>query len=130
MQTDNVGGIIATRIENSDGIWRRMARYDRMAHTHDDIETISEKIAYRKHIRYSKFETREVLERETTNKNIENIGTRLDKTRLDKNQMTRSVDSLKHSENHKPEVNLDPDPSSSDSLESSSSDLSYAADCI
>ena len=55
METDNVGnlldGIVATRKENSDGIWRRTARYDRMSHTHDDIESISEKIAYRKHIR-------------------------------------------------------------------------------
>ena len=55
METDNVGsrldGIVTTRIENSYGIWRRTARYDRMSHTHDDIEIISEKIAYRKHIR-------------------------------------------------------------------------------
>ena len=48
-------------IENSDGIRRRTARDDRMAHRHD-IETISKKIAYRKHIRDSDFETREVLE--------------------------------------------------------------------
>ena len=60
---------------------------NRMAHTHD-IETISEKTAYRKHIRDSEFETRKVLERETSNENIENIVTRLDKTRLDNNQMT------------------------------------------
>ena len=36
--------------------------------------------------------------------------------------MNRSVDSSERSEKHKPEVNLDPDPSSSDYLESSSSD--------
>ena len=60
-----------------------------MARMHDDIETISEKLAYCKHIRYSEFETREVLEREMSNQNIENIGTRLDKTRLDEDQMTR-----------------------------------------
>ena len=64
-----------------------------IALTHDDIETISKKIAYHKHIIDLEFETREVLERETSNKNIENIGTRLDKTRLDDNQMTRSTDS-------------------------------------
>ena len=63
METDNVGGIVATRIEHSYEIWRRTARNDRMAHTHDNIETISEKIAYRKHIRDLEFETREVLER-------------------------------------------------------------------
>ena len=58
-----------------------------MAHTHD-IETISEKMDYRKHIRYSEFETRKVFEQETSNENIENIVTRLDKTRLDNNQIT------------------------------------------
>ena len=92
MDTDNVvnclDGIVTTRIENSDGIWRPTDRDDRMAHTHDDIGTISEKIAYRKHIRDLEFETREVLERETLNKNIEKIETRMDKTRLDNNQMT------------------------------------------
>ena len=71
MERDNLGdlldGIVATRIENSDGIWRRTARDDRMAHTHD-IEIISERIAYRKHIRFLEFETREVLERETSKK--------------------------------------------------------------
>ena len=83
IETNDVGNllnsIVATRIENSDRIWRRTDRDDRMAHTHD-IETISEKIAYRKHIRDSEIETRKVFERETSNKNIENIVTRLDKT--------------------------------------------------
>ena len=79
MDTENVGnrldGIVTTRIEYSNRIWRRTTRDDRMAHTHDDIETISENIAYQKHIRDLEFETREVLERETSNKNIEHIGT-------------------------------------------------------
>ena len=73
IETENVGklldGIVATMIENSDRIWRRMSRDDRMAHTHD-IDTISEKIGYPKHIRYLEFETREVFDRETSNKNI------------------------------------------------------------
>ena len=73
IETENVGnlidGIVTTRIDNSDGIWRRTARDERMAHTHD-IETISEKIAHRKHIRDLEFETREVLEQETSNENI------------------------------------------------------------
>ena len=73
-----------------------------MEHTHDNIETIGKKIAYRKHIIDSEFETREVLERERSSKNIENIGTRLDKTRLEDNQMTQSTDSSEHSENHEP----------------------------
>ena len=86
----------------------------RMTLTHGDVETISEKLAYRKYIKDSDFETREVFEQKTSNRNIENIGTRLKTTRLDENQMTRSVDSSKRSENHEPEVNLDPEPSSSD----------------
>ena len=104
METDNVGhridGIVATRIEDPNMIWRPTDRDYRMAHTHDNIETISEKIAYRKHIRDSEFETRYFLEQETPNQNIENIGTRLNKTRLDDNQMTRSMDSSKLSKNH------------------------------
>ena len=79
IETNNVGnlldGIVATRIEKSNGIWRRTDRYNRMAHTHDDIETISKQIAYRKHIRDSSIENREVFERETSNENIENIVT-------------------------------------------------------
>ena len=113
---------VTTRIEDPNRIWRRTDRDDRMAHTHDNIETISKNIAYCKHIRDLEFETRDFLERETLNKNIENIVTRLDKTRLDDNQMTRSMDSLKRSEKHKQEVKMDPEPPSSDSLESSSSD--------
>ena len=63
---DLLDGIVATRIEKSNKIWRLMDRNDRMAHTHD-IETISVKISYRKHIRDSEFETRNVFERETPN---------------------------------------------------------------
>ena len=44
IETNNVGnlldGIVATRIENSNIIWRRTDRYDMMAHTHD-VENIS-----------------------------------------------------------------------------------------
>ena len=51
IETDNVGnlldGIVATRIKNSDGIWRRTDRDDRMAHTHY-IENIGKKIALSK----------------------------------------------------------------------------------
>ena len=68
-------------------------------------------------------ETREVLERETSNEKFENIGIPLDKTQLDNNQMTRSMHSSKNIEKHKPEVNPDPEPSSSDYSESLSSDL-------
>ena len=123
MQTDNVGHTIyyiaATRVVDQDGIWRPTDRDVRMAPTHGNIETISEKLAFRKYIRESEFETREVFERETSN---QNIGTRLDTTQLEKNKMTRSVDSSKRSKKHEPEVNPDPEPSSSDFSESSSSD--------
>ena len=59
-----------------------------MATTHGDNETISEKLAYCKYIRDLGFETREIIERETSNKNIENIGTQIDKNQLDNNKMT------------------------------------------
>ena len=57
-----------------------------------------------------------------SNKNIENIGTRLDKTRLDENQITRSIDSSKRSEKYELGVKLYPEPLLSDSSESSSLD--------
>ena len=60
------------------GIWRPTDRDVKMAPTHGDIETIGEKLAYRKYIIDSEFETREVFEQETSNQNIENIGTRLE----------------------------------------------------
>ena len=86
-----------------------------MALTYGNIENISEKLEFCKYIRDSESETREVFERETSNQDIENIGTRLDKTRLDNNQMTRSTDSSKQIEKHKLEVKPEPEPSSSDS---------------
>ena len=88
MQTDNVGhrsnGSVATRVVDQYRIWRPTDRDIRTAPTHGEIETMSEKLAYRKFIKDSEFETREVFERE----NIENFVTRLDTTRLD-NQMTQ-----------------------------------------
>ena len=66
IETENVcdllGGIVATRIENYDGIWRLTERDDMMAHAHA-IETISEKIAYPKHVRDSEIETKNDFER-------------------------------------------------------------------
>ena len=102
---------------DQDGIWRPTDRDVITTPTHGEIEMINEKLAYRKFIKDSEIETREVFERE----NIENIGTQLETTQLD-DQMTRSVDSSKRSKKNEPEVKLDPDPSSSDSLDSSSSD--------
>ena len=80
MQTDNVGerrgGGVASRIADQDGIWRPTLSNIRTVPTHVKIESISEKLAYRKVIKDSEFETREVFERG----NIENIGTRLETT--------------------------------------------------
>ena len=121
MQTENVGhrsnGSVVTRVLDQESIWSPTDRDVITTPTHGEIETISEKLAYRKFIKDSEIETREVFERE----NIENIGTRLETTQLD-NQITQSVDSSKRSEKHEPEVNLDSDPPSSDSSDSSSSD--------
>ena len=59
METDNLGhqinGIVDTRIEYPNRIWRSTDSDDRMARTHDNIETMSEKIAYRKHMGDSEF---------------------------------------------------------------------------
>ena len=67
METNNVGhwndGSAATRVVDQDGIWRPTDRGVRTAPTHGDIETISEKLAFRKYIKDLEFETREVFER-------------------------------------------------------------------
>ena len=87
MHTDNVGNptntIVAKRVMDQDGIRRPTDRDARTTPTHGDAETMSEKLAYRKFIKDSEFETREVFEWE----NIKNIATRLETTRLD-NKMT------------------------------------------
>ena len=88
-----------------------------------DYENISKTKAYRNHIIILEIETRETFERGTLSP--ENIQRTLPTdivTRLDENQLTRSTDSSKHEEIHKPEVNPDPEPSSSDSSETSSLD--------
>ena len=68
MQTENLGkrrsGSIATRIANKDGIWKPTISDIETAPTHGEIETISEKLAYRKFIKDSEFETSKVFERE------------------------------------------------------------------
>ena len=96
-QTENLGdrrdGSVATRVADQDEIWRPTDRDVRTAPTHGDVESISEKLAHRKFIKDSEFETREVFERE----NIKNIETRLETTRLD-DQMTQSVNISKPSE--------------------------------
>ena len=67
MQAENVGNpinsIAATRVMYQDVIRRPTDRDVRMMPTHGDVETISEKLAYRKFIKDSEFETKEVFER-------------------------------------------------------------------
>ena len=82
---------------DQEGIRRPADRDVRATPTHDGVENMSENLAYCKFIKDLAFETREIFERE----NIENIGTRLETTRLD-NQMTQSVDSSKRSKKHEP----------------------------
>ena len=71
METENVGhqsdGSVATRVVDQNRIWRLMERDVRTAPTHGDIETLSEKLVYRKYIRDSEFKTREVFEPEISN---------------------------------------------------------------
>ena len=68
MQTHNVGerrsSGAATRIANQDGVWMPTLIKIKAAAIHGKSETISEKLAYRKYIKDSEFETREVFERE------------------------------------------------------------------
>ena len=72
MQTDNVGNpidsIAATRVMDQDGILRRADRDFRTLLTHGDVETMSKKLAYRKFIKDSEFEIREVFEQEKRSK--------------------------------------------------------------
>ena len=94
---------------------RSTDRDDRLGYTHE-FETMCKTKAYRNHIKNSEIETREVFERETSS--LENIQQTLPmnfETRLDNNQLTQSTDISKHEETYKPEVNPDPEPSSSDS---------------
>ena len=113
----NLDYISATRSKNCNGLRAGMERYDRLGYTHD-CETMSETIAYHNHIKNSEIETREVFERETSSpENIQRTLPMNIVTRLDNNKPTLSTDSSKHEETHEPEVNLDPETLSSDSLE-------------
>ena len=93
IQTDNAGerrgGGATTRIANQDGVWRPTLSNIKAAAIHGENETISEKLAYRKFIKDSEFETRKIFERENIEEreNINNIETRLRMTRLDDKRM-------------------------------------------
>ena len=66
MQIDNVGhwsdGSVATRVVDKYRIWRPTDRDDRTRPMHGEIETINEKLAYRKFTKDPEIETREVFE--------------------------------------------------------------------
>ena len=79
--------------------------------------------AYRNHIKNSEIETREVFEQETPiPQNFQRTLPMNIVTRLYNNQLTRSTDGSKYDETYEPEVNPDPEPSSYDFSETSSSD--------
>ena len=77
IQTDNVverrGNDVVTRIVDQDGIWGATLTNIKVAPTHDESKTISEKLAYRKFIKDSEFETREVFDRENSKREISRI---------------------------------------------------------
>ena len=70
-------------------IWRPTLSNIKATAIHGKSETIREKLAYRKFIKDSDFETREVFERENIEErgNIKNIETRLRMTQLDDKRM-------------------------------------------
>ena len=105
----NLKYISATRPRKCNWFWRSTYRDDRLGYTHD-FETMSETTAYRNHIKNLEIETREVFERETSSpENMQRTLPMNIVTGIDNNQLTRSIDSSKHEETHKPEVNLDPE---------------------
>ena len=135
IQTDNVldrrSGGVATRIANKDGIWEPTLSAIGTSATHEEIKKISEKLAYRKYIKDSEFETSKVFEQENIEEreNIKDIETRLIMTQIDEQKMenieerknikdiptrieiTRSEhSSTSNCKKHVPKVNSEPDP--------------------
>ena len=109
----NLKYISATRPKNCNKLRKSTDRDDCLGYTYD-FETMSKTTAYRNHIKNWEIETKEIFERETSSpKNIQRTLPMNIETRLDNNQLTRSTDSSKHEEKYEPEVNPDPEPSSS-----------------
>ena len=104
----NIDFTTSTRANSLNGLRRDTERDDMLGYTHN-FETMSATPAYRNHIKNSELETREGFEQKTCSP--ENIQQTLPAdivTQLDDNQLTRSKNSSKHEETHKPEVNPDP----------------------
>ena len=101
----------STRAKSLNGMQRDNFRSDWLGNAHD-FERVSETTAYSNHIKNSELETRELFEWETEYIPLERQTDLV--TPLHENPLTRSTDGPKNEERHKPEVNLDPEPSSSD----------------
>ena len=65
-----MSGGVSTRIADKDGIWRSKPSDIGTSATHDEIEKISEKLAFHKYIKDLDFETIKVLEREHKEREI------------------------------------------------------------
>ena len=111
----------STRAKSLNGTRRDNFRSDRLGYMHD-FERVSETTAYSNRINNSGLETREVFERETENNPLTQQTYLV--TPLQENPLTRSTDSSKNEERHKPEVNPDPEPSLSDLSSMTSSSYS------
>ena len=108
----NLDFVPSTRANSLSGTRKDNVSPSRLGYTHD-FETIIQTTSYRNHVKNYELETGEVFERETENIPLTQKTDLM--TTLNNNPLTRSTDSSKHEERHKPEVNLDPQPSSSDS---------------
>ena len=116
----NLDYISAIRPKNCNGL-RKITYADNIPGYTHDFKNMSETTAFRKYNKNSEIATIEVFERETSSsENIQQTLTMNIVTRKYNNQLTRSTDSSKHEELYKQEVNLDPEPSSSDLSETSS----------
>ena len=108
----NIAFSPSTRAKYLNGMRREKSKADLLASRHD-FERVSETRAYSNHINNSELETRQVFEQGTENipltRQMDLVAP------LHENPLTRSTDSSKNEERHKPEVNPDPEPSSSDS---------------
>ena len=96
----NIDFATSTRAKKLNGLRRDTERDDRLRYTHD-FETMSKTTTYLNHIKNSEIDTRETSSPE----NIQRTSPMNIVTRLDNNQLTRSTDSSKHGDTHKPEVN-------------------------
>ena len=86
--TDERSGGVATSIADKDRIWRPIPSDIGAVATHDDLKNINEKLAFRKYLNELDFETIQMLDRDhRARENMENIVTRLRKTRIDEQKM-------------------------------------------